>query len=572
MAKAFVKALAVKKSWGQVVHADKYLRGELKEQVEQGIAKTENEIYSALNCHRDNFSKSAMLYAKMYNKKPTRKAYEFVQSFDPKDIQENGLNPELAHKIGMQFARKIADDYPVLVTTHIDTLLYDSPDLDNRKIISGKKYVEGMKIFDSRGNELTKEQLHIKKIKPGKEIPGTYHNQILIANVNVDTGKSFQYSDRTLESWKEYAAQLCSNEKLTYSLDSKREKQTWEKTTSNERLMNSNGKKTVKDTVRDFAMQCMTESKDFNTFITAMKNKNIDVIVRGKSVSFAHPDLKKNIRGKSLAEDLQDVEHIVAAIEKLRQNESKEVHHEVKEQAKVNVEVAEKPKMTVRQAEEYKNTIYILQSSYKHIQNNNAEMKQNTAEMKEKKAAYETAKAEYNSVVFHKNGREDKKKLDQAKENYEFAKLHRESKNQELRIDSQMEKARTNEVLAKYGKQIGSSAEIPTIIDDFVEYLKGHMIENEKEVREQQEKVQEESRQEQGHRRTLEEFMKKASKQKENKTTDKEKGTFVRNYKGFKIYKKNGKYDIWKGDKLKHTVNSVDAAVHKIYQTYFLQR
>lgn len=53
-----------------------------------------NILYAALNCERDNFTKTCMLYMKQYKEKKVR-VYEYLQSFNLED-KKNGLKPEKA--------------------------------------------------------------------------------------------------------------------------------------------------------------------------------------------------------------------------------------------------------------------------------------------------------------------------------------------------------------------------------------------------------------------------------------------------------------------------------------------
>lgn len=53
-----------------------------------------NILYTALNCERDNFTKTCMLYMKQYKEKKVR-VFEYVQSFNLED-KKSGLKPEKA--------------------------------------------------------------------------------------------------------------------------------------------------------------------------------------------------------------------------------------------------------------------------------------------------------------------------------------------------------------------------------------------------------------------------------------------------------------------------------------------
>lgn len=255
MSKGVVKAMATKGAWGQVRHADNYLRGELEKQKAEGIEKTQNNLYDGLNCDRDNFTKTCMLHMKQYGEKEV-KAYEYVQSFSPED-KANGLTPEKAHEIGMEFARKHFGEYPTLVVTHIDTD-------------------------------------HI-------------HNQILVGNVNIENGKSLQVSPKTLEQMKEYTGQQCEREGFTHSVyqGKGKEKAPWEQKKDSEYLMNSQGKATDKQQIAYVVRQELPQSESLEDLQKRLKEKyDIETRTTKNTISFSHPDMKRPVRGDKLGEDL----------------------------------------------------------------------------------------------------------------------------------------------------------------------------------------------------------------------------------------------------------------------------
>lgn len=178
----FIKPSSTK-IWGHVQNYDEYLRGELEKQKEQGIIKTQDDLYDSFNCQRDCFYDSLKGWMNIYNKdlkdNNSIKAYTYTLSYHPKDRIENELTPELAHKISMEVCEKYFKDYPTLVVTHID-----------------------------------KEHLH---------------TQVIVGNVNVNTGKSWQCSQTKFDKMrKDFGDKLkennCTNS-LTYLRDKRIKKE-----------------------------------------------------------------------------------------------------------------------------------------------------------------------------------------------------------------------------------------------------------------------------------------------------------------------------------------------------------
>lgn len=252
-----VKALATKKSWGQVAHTDKYLRGELEKQKEQGIEKTQENLYSADNANRDNFTKSLIMTMKQHDKNPTIKAYEYVQSFSKFD-KENGLTPEKVHQLGEEYCKEFYSGYPYLVVTHTDT--------------------------------------------------ENYHNQIIVGNINVNTGKSYQCSPQELTRMKEYTGQQCEKEGFTRSIytNERTQKSLEKQMTNDEHMMIKQGKITQKDELTQAIREEIPKSKSLEELQSRLKENGIDMRIRGSNVSFHYPDWKENryVRGSKLAPDL----------------------------------------------------------------------------------------------------------------------------------------------------------------------------------------------------------------------------------------------------------------------------
>ena len=74
---------------------------------------------TCLNCANggaEELAKQFYEIRRAYNKDSERLAHHYVQSFSPNE----NITPELAHKLGVELAEKIAPEYQVIVSTHID--------------------------------------------------------------------------------------------------------------------------------------------------------------------------------------------------------------------------------------------------------------------------------------------------------------------------------------------------------------------------------------------------------------------------------------------------------------------
>lgn len=115
------------KSVAQLKSAADYILGRRKEQVEDGVVKTEPHLYKAFGCNRDNFANSLLITRKMHDKRYSRYkqkeilAQKLSISFHPED--NDGLTYEQAYKIAEDFAREFfcSKGYEVLLAVHTDT-------------------------------------------------------------------------------------------------------------------------------------------------------------------------------------------------------------------------------------------------------------------------------------------------------------------------------------------------------------------------------------------------------------------------------------------------------------------
>lgn len=105
---------------------------------------------TCLNCENDgvdSLAKQFYVVRKAFHKDDKILAHHYVQSFSPNEK----ITPELAHKIGVELAQKIAPGFQVIVSTHID-----KDHIHNHFIINSVSMKTGMKW---KGNKATRNNM-----------------------------------------------------------------------------------------------------------------------------------------------------------------------------------------------------------------------------------------------------------------------------------------------------------------------------------------------------------------------------------------------------------------------------
>lgn len=162
------------KSVGQLKSAVNYMLGIQPEQIRNGVVKTQDHLYSALGCNRDNFANSILVTRKLNGRSYSRMkknniiAHKLSISFHQADNEK--LSYELAYKIAEEFAIEFmySKGYEVLFAVHTDT-----------------------------------EHIHV---------------HFLVSNCNIDTGKSYRRNKKMLYDMSEYFGNQCLQHGLTHSV------------------------------------------------------------------------------------------------------------------------------------------------------------------------------------------------------------------------------------------------------------------------------------------------------------------------------------------------------------------
>lgn len=221
--------------------------------IQRGTAKVANKLISyaekraivrdGVECTADFAKTQFKATREMWGKNEGIQAHHVIQSFKP-----NEIDPDKANEIGMELAKRIAPGFEVAVYTHADTD-------------------------------------HI-------------HNHIVINSVNPETGKKYHAHGKD-ELYKIRAAsdELC----LENDLSVVKEHHSPVRYTLAEKALLEKGEISWKDEVRQAIDQSRNEVSSLPDLEKSLKdNYEIEMKLRGNTISFKHPDQKRFIRGKSL--------------------------------------------------------------------------------------------------------------------------------------------------------------------------------------------------------------------------------------------------------------------------------
>ncbi len=257
------------KSVGALKSAAAYMLGRQKQQIEQGIKKTAEGLYTALGCDRDNFANNILVTRKLNgksyskHKENTILAHKMSISFHPDD----NVKYKDAYKIAEDFAERFihSKGFEVLFAVHTDTP-------------------------------------HV-------------HVHFLISNCNMVTGKSYRRSQRDLYEMSECFGKKCLEYGFTnsvresfYNHDISRQK---DKLTFGETQIHKRGEQSYKDDLREIVKIAVDKpgNKTFDDVIRFIQSEyGVECRVAGNTVSYRHPMyLDKNgkpisIRGSRLGE------------------------------------------------------------------------------------------------------------------------------------------------------------------------------------------------------------------------------------------------------------------------------
>ena len=279
------------KSVAQLKSADDYILGRRKEQIADGVVKTQNHLYNAFGCNRDNFSNSLLMTRKMHDKKYSRYkqkeilAQKLSISFHPDDNDK--LTYEDAYRIAEEFAREIfwSKGYEVLFAVHTDT-----------------------------------EHIHV---------------HFLVSNCNLRDGKSFRRGPAELKEMCNFFGEQCREHGLTHSYrdtyyvkDKSRERCNFA-----EYQIKKREKLSFREEMKIYLRNAINtpETRTLEDVIQYVKDYfMMDVKLRGNTISYALPYRRKkngepvSVRGKRLGERFT----VSGITEYLEQKEKKRIEYQ----------------------------------------------------------------------------------------------------------------------------------------------------------------------------------------------------------------------------------------------------
>ena len=214
-----------------------------------------------------DYAKSQMrITREMFAKNDGIQAHHVIQSFKPDEV-----TPEQANQIGVELAEKIAPNHEVSVYTHDDTN-------------------------------------HV-------------HNHLVINSVNFETGMKYQaHGQEAIERTRSMSDEICQK----YDLSIVTEHTAPVRHTLAEQHLLDKKKSSWKEEIREAIDYTKERSTDFDSFKRHLQeNYEIEAKLRGKTLSFKHPDQKRFIRANKLGfqYELEGLNHVFT-----RQAERKQEH------------------------------------------------------------------------------------------------------------------------------------------------------------------------------------------------------------------------------------------------------
>ncbi len=189
---------------------------------------------------------------KSFNKNSGRQGFHVIQSFEGWEC-----TAEEANRIGRELAQKIAPDFEVVIYTHTNT-----GNVHNHIVINSVSFRTGKKF-------------HQTNFKSGKSKPGSVN----------------------LVQIKQESDKLCRENGLSVV-----NKPAKVRKGMAERQLEARGEKSWKIDLRAAIDEAKISTTSFVEFKTKLEKEGIQVIERGKNISFRYPGTKSNIRGKTLGE------------------------------------------------------------------------------------------------------------------------------------------------------------------------------------------------------------------------------------------------------------------------------
>jgi len=204
--------------------------------------KTDERIISGKDCSPQNAADEMNTTKELYSKTDGISYHHIIQSFKPGET-----DPQKAHKIGKELAKKEFKNHEVLVVTHID-----KGHIHNHLVVNSVSFKDGLKLVSNKETlrEIKRESNRICKRENLSIIKGPHSERSY-------SMAEYKLAEKGIPIWKE---------QLRSAIDEAKE----------------NSKNLV-------------ELKEY-----LKENFNIDTKIQNKNLSFLHPEKKKYCRGKKL--------------------------------------------------------------------------------------------------------------------------------------------------------------------------------------------------------------------------------------------------------------------------------
>lgn len=219
-------------------------------------AEKRAEVAQGMNCAPEVVKAQMRATRALHGKEKGIQAHTVIQSFKPGEV-----TPEQANEIGLALAKEMAPTHESMIYTHTD-------------------------------------KDHI-------------HNHIIINSVDIETGKKYQaHGKQAIDQIREKNDQLCREQGLSVP-----EKGADMRYTLAESEIAKKNEWSWKDEIREKVDVAKEETSSMKEFQSFLQQQGIDVVERGKNITFLHQETKNKVRGSRLGEKYEK-ETIVNEFEK----------------------------------------------------------------------------------------------------------------------------------------------------------------------------------------------------------------------------------------------------------------
>jgi hypothetical protein len=210
-------------------------------------AEKRAEEKSGWNCDVD-YAKSVFKQTRaLYGKENGIQAHTVIQSFKPGEV-----TPEQCNQLGLELAEKIAPNHQVAVYTHTDK--------------------------------------------------DHYHNHIVINSIDLETGKKYQSNKKQREFVKQANDNVCRDHGLSVT---ERGTAKMRYTQAEKGIVFDRDEYSWKDELRDQIENAKAHTSNLETFSEYLREKGIEVKLRGETISYKPENANKWVRGRTLGSDYE---------------------------------------------------------------------------------------------------------------------------------------------------------------------------------------------------------------------------------------------------------------------------